>query len=104
MNRACEHALGSRLIAELWTSFRVGNSLTFISQTPDNLATQVSIDTTSRSRTRKARSLMNGTTEAVRQPTILSMSCSATLTVTSTTSQGIDIPLQVLRLEFGVRR
>src|SRR5215813_9303493 len=104
MNRACEHAPGSRLIEELWISFRVGNSLTSTSQTPDSLATQVSIVTTSRSRIRKARLSTNGTTEAVLQPTILLMCCNAILTVTLTMSQEIDIRSPVLRLEFGGQR
>src|SRR5262245_25662133 len=104
MNRGYEHERGLKLIAERWTSFQVVSSRMFICRTPDSRATQVSIDTISPSRTRKARLSMNDSTAADRQPIILSMSCNGILTVTSTTSREIDIRLPVLRLEFGVRR
>ena len=67
-------------------------------------ATRASIATTSRSRTRRARSSTSATTAAARRPTTSSTCCSATSTATSTTSPAIVRRSPVRPRASGVRR
>ena len=83
---------------------RTGSSRTSICRTPDSPATRASTATTSRSRTRRARSSTSATTAAARRPTTSSTCCSATSTATSTTSPAIACRSRAPRPASGDRR